>query len=154
MIFRIIGIVAANLLLFSSLAFCVTVKRSARVVEANGKVETKNSSGKWISVNPEMVLNEGDFIRTDSSSEALIEIIGETGNSRVRVKPNSQMQLVQLVEDNDSTTQNTMLDLALGELLIDVDKLDSQKSKFEVKTPTSLVGVRGTTFKVTVDSEE
>ena len=34
----------------------------------------------------------------------------------------------------------------------EVDKLRKEHSKFEIKTPTSIVGVRGTTFAVEVEN--
>ena len=45
--------------------------------------------------------------------------------------------------------KTTLLDLALGKVLVHVEKLQG-KSKFEVRTPTALTGVRGTTFTVEV----
>ena len=56
------------------------------------------------------------------------------------------------LKDDQAGTQNTLFDLSLGEILIKAKKLHSEKSKFEVKTPTSIVGVRGTTFSVTVEA--
>jgi hypothetical protein len=62
--------------------------------------------------------------------------------------------MAELLQDKDKETQRTLLDLSIGEILIQVDKLQAEKSSFEVKTPTSMVGVRGTTFSVKVETME
>jgi hypothetical protein len=45
--------------------------------------------------------------------------------------------------------KTTLLDLAIGKVLVQTQKLQGD-SKFEVRTPTALTGVRGTIFEVTV----
>jgi len=72
----------------------------------------------------------------------------------VEVKKSSQVKLATLLQNGQDATETTLLDLSLGEILIKAKKLHSEKSKFEVKTPTSIVGVRGTTFSVTVEAVE
>ena len=56
--------------------------------------------------------------------------------------------------DPKADTSKTLLDLAMGEILIKAQKVHGEKSQFEVKTPTSIVGVRGTTFNVKVEAVE
>jgi hypothetical protein len=70
------------------------------------------------------------------------------------MKENSQLQLTELKINKAEASETTLLDLALGAVLIKAEKLHSEKSRFEVKTPTSIVGVRGTTFSVAVEAEE
>ena len=59
-----------------------------------------------------------------------------------------------LKKDEEGRVQTTLLDLAIGKILISAEKLDTPDSKFEVKTPTSVVGVRGTAFSVEVEAVE
>jgi hypothetical protein len=101
-----------------------------------------------------MILKEGDMIRTMAGSWALLNVDGHAETATVEVKENSQLKMAQLLENKDASSQSTLLDLALGEVLIKAKKLHSEKSKFEVKTPTSIVAVRGTTFSVAVKSVE
>ena len=54
--------------------------------------------------------------------------------------------------DLNKGTSQTLLDLAVGKILIRVDKLHKKGDKFEIKTPTSIVGVRGTVFGVEVEA--
>ena len=71
----------------------------------------------------------------------------------VEMSPNSELTFAELVKDDATGTQKTLLDLAIGQILIKAAKLNTAESKFEVKTPTSVVGVRGTKFAVRVATE-
>ena len=64
----------------------------------------------------------------------------------------SLVSFASLVKDSSSGMKKTLLDLSIGQVLIKAEKLDTPDSKFEVKTPTSVVGVRGTKFSVKVDA--
>ena len=129
-------------------------KRIAAVVDTNGKVEVRNQQGEWIAAKKGMVLQEGDVIRTNANSFAVLNVDGLAETATVEVKEKSQLKLIELIENKEKDTQNTFLDLALGEILIKAKKLHSEKSSFEVKTPTSVVGVRGTTFSIAVEAIE
>ena len=62
------------------------------------------------------------------------------------------MELSELSSDKKDSSQITILDLSLGEVFIKAKKLNADKYRFEIKTPTSIVGVRGTAFSVKVES--
>jgi hypothetical protein len=153
-IMRICIVTAMTMLLFVSSAGNTVAEtaRFGRVLDVKGIVETKNGKQPWLKTKPGLLLYEGIFIRTQAGSSALIELEGTSGMSQLEVKENSQLRLAQMVEDRDAGSQNTLIDLALGKLLIQAETLNSDKSSFEVKTPTSLIGVRGTSFAVTVEA--
>jgi hypothetical protein len=137
-----------------SLVYAAEVKRIATIVNFNGEVEAKIQGKPWAKAEAGMTLSQGDFIRTKKNSFCLLNLDGNAQTATVEVKENSQLRLAELLEDKTKASQATLLDLALGEILIKAKKLDSEKSRFEVKTPTSIVGVRGTTFSVTVSAVE
>ena|SRR3989338_4617145 len=144
-------------LFICSSGFAQSAKRQAAVKEAKGIVELKIGSDAWSAAKVGTLLNQGDSIRSKANSWAVIEILDLEGKERtasVELKPNSQLRLQEILENKEKQSQTTMLDLSLGEILIKAEKLDSEKSKFEVKTPTSVVGVRGTQFSVTVEAIE
>jgi hypothetical protein len=143
-----------GLLVFCLAARAEETKRAATISEARGKVEVRVAQKPWAPAQVGMALNQGDIIRTMAGSFAVLNVDGKGATATVEVKENSQMRLAELIEDKTKATQNTLLDLALGEVLIKAKKLDSEKSKFQVKTPTSIVGVRGTTFSVAVKAIE
>ena len=131
--------------------FAKVNKRSATISEIKGKVEMKTSAGSWEEAKVGAVLTQGDVIITKADSWATLQLSGAE-EATVNVKPNSQLALAELTTNEKKGVQNTLLDLAMGEILIKTQKLHAKESKFEVKTPTSIVGVRGTVFSVTVES--
>lgn len=56
-------------------------------------------------------------------------------------------------EDPLTKDKTTLIDLALGKLLVKVEALKGS-SKFEVRTPTAQTGVRGTEFEIAVEDDE
>jgi len=139
---------------FCAAGFAEEAPRVATIIEMNGKVDVRMGSGPWMPATVGMLLNQGDTVKTMSDSFAVLNVDGTAETASVEVKENSNLRLAMLVQDKEAATQNTLLDLSLGEILIKAKKLHSDKSKFEVKTPTSIVGVRGTTFSVTVEAVE
>ena len=138
----------------ATLVFAAETKRMATLAEFSGAVEVKAADGNWMAATPGMVLNQGDLLRTKAGSSAILNLDGDAKTAIVQVKENSQLALAELIEDQQMGTQKTLLDLALGSILIKAQKLHQEKSSFEIKTPTSIVGVRGTTFAVSVEAVE
>lgn len=146
---------AAGLVLaISSLGMAQEVKRIATITQVGGAVEVMTPKEAWKPANVGMVLNQADVIRTKAQSSAILNLDGGGETATVIVKGNSQLMLADLVMDKSDGSQKTLLDLALGEMLIKAKKIHSEKTSFEVKTPTSIVAVRGTTFSVTVEARE
>ncbi len=138
-----------------TIAIASQVKRTASISDIKGNVEVQMSiDSRWVEAKKGMVLNEGSVLRTRTASWVLLNVDGNGETATVELKENGQLRMAQLLEDKTSLTQTTLLDLALGEVLIKAKKLHSEKSKFEVKTPTSIVAVRGTTFSIAVKSVE
>ena len=152
-IISVICVLGLILGLFSS-ALAQEANRVATILELKGKVEVKTPKGAWMPAKLGMILNPKDIIRTSKKSLAVLNLDGLGQTAIVELKEKSQLQLTELLENKQEKSQNTFLDLALGEILIKAKKLHSEKSRFEVKTPTSIVGVRGTTFSVAVEAIE
>ena len=108
----------------------------------------------WIPAKVGMVLHQGDAISVKENSWALINIDGEGQTALLELQENSHVLFSMLLKDEKEQSQRTLLDLHIGRILIKARKLHSETSKFEIKTPTSVVGVRGTTFEVEVESLE
>ncbi|MCX5678069.1 MAG: FecR domain-containing protein [Candidatus Omnitrophica bacterium] len=149
---RIICIIA--LILGIAVTGYAVEKRSAKITSLNGTAEIKPiGQAVWSPASAGMVMNEGDTLKTAPGSWALVDI--DNGKvAMVEVKEGSQMSLAELTADPQTDTSQTLLDLAMGEVLIKAQKIHGENSRFEVKTPTSIVGVRGTTFNVKVESVE
>jgi hypothetical protein len=137
----------------ATLSTAQEIKRSASIVEVVGTVKAKAAgSSAWADAYVGMTMNEGDAIKTDASSSAVLILDGTGETSRVEVNAGSEMRLTELVKDKKTGNEKTLLDLAIGQVLIKASKLKEKGSKFEVKTPTSVIGVRGTKFSVKVEA--
>ena len=140
--------------MFCSTAVFSGIGRTAAISVFTGDVSVRLSGEeKLLPAEIGMILSEGDILLTKSKSTAVLAIDGEEGTAMVEVGENSQLLIAELVE-NQAGDKQTLLDLALGKILIKVKKVHDPASKFEVKTPTSIMGVRGTEFSVEVEAIE
>lgn len=142
--------------LFAAPAFSqgMLQEREARIVKAEGDVKVMIKEERaWKPAEEGMVLSEGDIIKTGPSGAALINIAGDSKGSLVRMREDTELNLDILKEDVGADKKVTVLDVSIGKILIQAEKL-KEGSRFEVKTPTSVVGVRGTKFAVEVDTLE
>ncbi len=139
-------------LLVASLAFCAAVSaeqvRQGQITEVRGEVLVRLQGGDWKPAEMGMMLKEKDEIRTAKGGFA--EIVLDGGDvGRLELKENSHFR-VNTLGLNSSGDKVTLLDLAIGKVLVHAEKLRGD-SKFEVRTPTSTTGVRGTEFEVSVE---
>jgi hypothetical protein len=147
-------VVAALAVCLAGVSYAEITKREAVITEMDGTANVKTPEGTWLPAEVGMKLTEGSVLKTGAASMVLLYLEGVSETADVEIKENTELRIEELYEDRDSSEQTTLLDLALGEILITSQKLRSEKSQFEVKTPTSIVGVRGTTFSVIVEKEE
>ena len=138
--------------IFVSIGSSEELKRTATVGQVSGEVMLKNpGAGSWSPAKAGDILNEGSFLKTGAGAKAIVNIDGGQ-TAVVDVSEKSLVSLTTLIKDGATGMKKTLLDLSIGQVLIKAEKLDSPDSKFEVKTPTSVVGVRGTKFSVKVDA--
>jgi len=111
-------------------------------------VFVKCQGGEWQAAKDGMVILPGDEVRTASRSS--VEVLIDSGKiGRVEIKEGSLFRINKAETDALTGAKTTLLELALGKILVKVEPLHGN-SRFEVKTPTSISGVRGTIFEVTV----
>jgi hypothetical protein len=151
-------ILKVAVVLFAVTALAATVccegsARTGRMLDMEGSVNVRTSDGVTVPAEIGMKLDQGDIVTTGADSFALVRLDG-IEVATVEIEADSQMLISELVMDSSDGTQNTLLDLAVGKVLVRTERLHSERSKFEVKTPTSVVGVRGTTFAVEVEALE
>jgi len=152
---KILFITGLIFITLGSFALAEEAKRTAVITDLEGDVEVKTPEGEgWSPASTGMVLNEKDFIRTNADSWVSLNLNGSGETAALELNENSQLMLLKLTKNEENGTQNTLLDLAIGKILIRAQKLHTKESSFEVKTPTSIVGVRGTVFEVEVEAFE
>lgn len=121
--------------------------REVLVTAMTGTVDfMKGGKGEWTKVETEAVLQETDVVRTGAKSTCSLLFKGMS-NSTVEVKPDSVLELSTV---SDKTGDDTELGLSIGSVLVKAEKLNDESS-FQVRTPNSIVGIRGTEFEVNVD---
>ena len=148
---KIVLIVMLLVCAFAVNACCAEVPREVTVIELKGDVQVKTAGQEtWQPATLATILHEKDTIKTAAGAEAVLNV-GQAG--QVSVRPESEMTFDTLVMNQDNQAKQTMLDLAMGNILIKAQKLQAEE-KFEVKTPTAIMGVRGTEFEVTVAAGE
>ncbi len=141
-----------SIALYFLVNFCVLPSAMAEVREVvvtglTGEVDyMKGGAGDWLQIEKEAVLQETDVVRTGAKSTCSLLFKGMS-NSTVEMKPDSVLELSTV---SDTTGDDTELGLSIGSVLVKAEKLNDESS-FQVRTPNSIVGIRGTEFEVNVD---
>jgi len=99
------------------------------------------SSGRWEAVAKNSKLSQGNQIKTAARSS--VEMI-TPGNHKVKIDENSRIVI------DEMTDNNSVFSVAVGKIRSWVKKL-RPTDKYQVKTPISVISVRGTDFSVAVD---
>lgn len=143
-------ITALLLLILAAAPALAMNKDQAKVTKITGDANyRKAGSVGWEKLQPGMALSEGDAVKTGPGSEVMADLMGHSKTAAITVRENSEFVFKTFQHDAASKTDTTLLDVSLGAVLVKAEKLVGA-SKFEVKTPTSIVGIRGTTFEVSV----
>jgi len=158
------------LAMISSLAAETVVQNSAKVVRIKGSARYKVNSGAWQKLKLGDLLKAGTILETgvDSRVDLMLgegtppharPIIGEmltysatAEQNMVRVWENSRMAIDKLstTETGADVVTDTQLDLQAGHIFGSVKKM-SAASKYEVKIPNGVAGIRGTVYDISVE---
>ena len=139
------GILAA----FSAAPDCRAESPAREVVisSLSGTVDyMKGGQGEWVKASSGDVLQETDIVRTGENSTCALIFKGMS-DAAVDMRPDSVMELSTV---SDKKGDSTELGLSIGSVLVKAEKLKGESS-FQVRTPNSIVGIRGTQFEVNVD---
>lgn len=137
----------------SAATTAVGEQRFAEIQDATGEVTMKATpDDRWRLAVKGMKMNENGEIKTGKDSTAVILLDEKGATGKVDIKPNTWMRIAELGYDEKQENKKTLLDLALGQVLVKAEKLKGESS-FQVRTPTSTTSVRGTVFEVKVEEE-
>ncbi len=151
---RLTIFVTICLLCFTAVAGIAATGKNVAVTDAQGSVQVMSQgSSAWSPVTFGMMLSAGDTIKTGKDSYADLSFNGSGQDAIVRVDANSSMKITDYVVAEKVENKKIALDLAMGDILVKANHLKNE-SQFQVRTPTSVVGVRGTGFKVSVSAEK
>lgn len=136
----VVGVGAAGNSLLSSRGASphkAVVVASERLVSAR-----EGPRSNYTEVHGDAVVGAGDGLKTDDQGTAVLTYYD---GSTVALAP-----LTDLVVEQLDGTDSRSLYLNVGRIAISVNKLTSPGSRYEVRTPSATIGVRGTRFVITV----
>ncbi len=115
-----------------------------KIIALQGPVEAAS-----VKLEKGAMLNEGAAIKTGENGFVTLQL---ADGSTIVVQSKSQVKLeVSRVLANTGGVPSTTVGLVSGRVESSVEKRKSQGARFEISTPTSNMGVRGTHFRVGVD---
>lgn len=115
--------------------------RSATLTNIKGTVMVKKAgTGQWVAATDRMALNQGDELKTQGGSSAIIKM---DDGSMMKIGPLAITKMSQLGRSGRDNKTNIGVDI--GKTWNRVNRL-SGDAKFDVTTPTAVAGVRGTYF--------
>ena len=121
---------------------------SATLTNFMGEVALQKPEDKiWLPVEKDMPLQKSDRLKTGAKSFA--EILIDDG-SLLRIEGNSEIVLKELSAGFEKKRIESTIYLRLGKLMSKIAKFVNTRSRFSVRTPTMVAGVRGTEFVVVV----
>lgn len=133
--------VGACFFLFHTLAIADEVYGVFMVTKGTVKVQSSKSGASDAKVG--MKVFEGDTITTAAESRAKVVM---SDRNVINVNPETKVQITKYQNDG-AGKKNVELNLLQGKVRNNVEqKYDGEKSKFLIKTPTAVAGVRGTQF--------
>jgi len=120
--------------------------RIATLSNVKGTVTLKKvGTTQWIPAADRQELSEGDQLRTEAGSSAIIKM---DDGSMAKIGPLALMTVSSM--SSTGKGNKTALDVSIGKTWSRVRKLSSD-SDFTVTTPTAVAGVRGTFFSTEVE---
>ncbi len=144
--------VGAAVFAMSAVAQASVEKGTAKVLAIHGSAETSADGTSWSPLKRGQRLTEGAVIRTSNAAVADLDL-GRNG-SILRVMPGSVVSFSALTYEDTAieTIINTEIQLKSGRILGHVQKL-SAASKYAVKTPKVVAGIRGTKYDLSADGK-
>ncbi|MBM3500679.1 MAG: FecR domain-containing protein, partial [Armatimonadetes bacterium] len=147
----VLFIVVFVLIVFSALLVTNTmsvVQRIARVSNVRGAVELQPvGQDAFVPVTADRNARAGSILRTGKGGHATLRWPDGTA---LRVSPNTTLTIDKCTFDKRSDVSLSHFTLSAGRVWVNVIKMLSAESKFEISTPTATAGVRGTSFAIEV----
>jgi len=122
--------------------------RSVSVDAIEGTAQYSTGGGPFMALPSGAKLKAGDVIRTDSRSRVSLNLGSGVGTAVIGPTSTVAVDKVTATDTGAEKVTETQLDLRAGRLYGKVNKL-AKASRFEVKTPRGIAGIRGTTFSIT-----
>lgn len=124
--------------------------RVAQIEEVTGTVNIKKAGGsKAFRAYPGMTLHQGDHISTEEFSSVIFKVVDS--EDEITIDERADLYISDLRDE--SGNKKTRFTMWSGSMWAKVSSLVSSEDEFEIETPTTVMGVRGTNLLVGVDPE-
>ena len=123
-----------------------TADNAATLAVLSPTIDAQKGSGEFIPALDGDILSNGDFVRSTKHGRAVLTFFD---GSTLSVDPASLVKVLTLNRLANGGIQ-LLVEQTLGRSWAAVSKLKTPDSKFEIKTPTSIAAVRGTSFETGV----
>jgi len=122
---------------------------SATVYSIRGSAKYSQGGGVWVPLKTGTVLKPGAMIQT--APESVVDLNLKENGPVIRVTPNTTVSLDKLAFAGTGVEGviDTKLNVQSGTMIGSVKKL-ARASKYEIKTPNGVAGIRGTDYVVSV----
>lgn len=122
---------------------------NAKIEKISGDVKAKKKEKEWEIAKEGMRLEQGDKLKTEKNSQAIISIPEE---NEVLIEPETEIIINDLWENPFNKAKETNLGLIKGKVQAVIKKIFGG-SKFSVKTPSAVSLIRGTKFRAKTAEE-
>ena len=142
------GVAVAALSTFSSLQAQDMQQGKGVVRKITGSAQYQTGGGVWMPISKGTELPPGSSIKTDK--ESIVDVyLGALNGPTLRVTGETTVAIDTLTYTGtgEDAVSETKLNLQDGRILGSVRKL-GQASKYEIKTPTGVAGIRGTDYDI------
>jgi hypothetical protein len=123
-----------------------TADNAATLAVLSPAIDAQKGSGEFTPALDGDILSNGDFVRSTKDGRAVLTFFD---GSTLSVDPASLVKVLTLNRLANGGIQ-LLVEQTLGRSWAAVSKLKTPDSKFEIKTPTSIAAVRGTSFETGV----
>lgn len=131
-------------------AYAEGVHGILRVVKGEVKIKSAKTNSEVRARIGEKVFPK-DVIITGADSRAKIVMVD---NNEINVSPDSQIEIQNYEYDPSAGKKEVLLNVIYGKVRSKVEqKYDGKTSKFQIKTPSAVAGVRGTDFLTSYSKE-
>jgi len=139
-------LVGAGVFLYLPRGSATAAENAATIAVLNTAVDAQKGSSDFAPALDGDVLEDGDFVRSSKDGRAVLTFFDA---STLSVDPGSLVKVVTLNRVGSGGIQ-LLVEQTLGRSWAAVSKLKTPDSKFEIKTPSSIAAVRGTSFETIV----
>jgi hypothetical protein len=139
-------------LVLPTAVFAKDTDKAGKVTTVAGKAEVKKSGGsKKFNAFKGMAITQGDTIMTGSDGKITMDL---DSDKEVTIGTNTTLVVSELVKSAKALSGKTSLSLLKGKVVISIKKKLDGDSRFEIETPTAIMGVMGTQFTVRYEDEQ